>query len=98
VNDRARHAVKKGLFKRSFFMRTSIIAMAFVGLISVGGMANAKGCLKGAAVGGVGGHIVGNHAVLGAAAGCAIGRHEANKKDREQAAAQPATQPQSKSH
>ena len=79
-------------------MRTSIIVMAFVSLVSVGGMANAKGCIKGAAVGGVGGHIVGNHAVLGAAAGCAIGRHEANKKDKEQAAAQSAAPADPKSH
>ena len=49
-------------------------------------LANAKGCLKGAAVGGVGGHVAGGHGVLGAAAGCAVGRHMANKKDRQQAA------------
>ena len=42
--------------------------------------ADAKGCLKGAAVGGVAGHYSGHHA----AAGCAIGRHEANKRDRMQ--------------
>jgi hypothetical protein len=42
----------------------------------------AKGCLKGAAVGGVAGHVAGHHGVLGAAAGCVIGRHEANKRDR----------------
>ena len=46
--------------------------------------ASAKGCLKGAAVGGAAGHFAGHHGVLGAAAGCAIGRHEANKKDRQQ--------------
>lgn len=44
--------------------------------------AQAKGCLKGAAIGGVAGHVA-NHGVLGAAAGCAIGRHRANKKERE---------------
>jgi hypothetical protein len=44
--------------------------------------AEAKGCLKGAAVGGVAGHYSGHHGLLGAAAGCAIGRHEANKRDR----------------
>lgn len=49
-------------------------------------MANAKGCLKGAAVGGVGGHIAGGHGVLGAAAGCVVGRHMANKKEKQQAA------------
>jgi hypothetical protein len=40
--------------------------------------AEAKGCLKGAIVGGVAGHMAG-HGKLGAAAGCAIGHHEANK-------------------
>jgi hypothetical protein len=67
-------------------MRTSIIALAFVSLVSVGGIASAKGCIKGAAVGGVAGHVAGKHGVLGAAAGCAVGRHEANKKDHEEAA------------
>ena len=47
-------------------------------------LASAKGCLKGAAVGGVGGHVAGGHGVLGAAAGCAVGRHMANKKDKQQ--------------
>jgi len=42
--------------------------------------ANAKGCLKGAAVGGVAGHYVGSgHGMLGAAAGCLVGRHYAKK-------------------
>ena len=45
---------------------------------------SAKGCLKGAAVGGVAGHVVGHHGVIGAAAGCAIGRHRANKARTEQ--------------
>lgn len=43
-------------------------------------VANAKGCIKGAVVGGVAGHMAG-HGKLGAAAGCAVGHHEANKKD-----------------
>jgi hypothetical protein len=68
-------------------MRTSIIALAFVSFVSVGGVASAKGCIKGAAVGGVAGHVAGKHGVLGAAAGCAVGRHQANKKDRQEAAA-----------
>ena len=74
-------------------MRTFIVALAFVGLISVGGLANAKGCIKGAAVGGVAGHVVGKHGVLGAAAGCVVGRHEANKKDRQEAADRQAAAP-----
>lgn len=57
-------------------------------------LASAKGCLKGAAVGGVGGHVAGGHGVLGAAAGCAVGRHMANKKDKQQRAeVQPAPAP-----
>jgi len=42
--------------------------------------AEAKGCIKGAIVGGVAGHMAG-HGKLGAAAGCVIGHHEANKKN-----------------
>jgi hypothetical protein len=44
--------------------------------------ADAKGCLKGAAVGGAAGHFAGHHGLLGAAAGCMIGRHNANKAER----------------
>ena len=40
--------------------------------------AEAKGCIKGAIVGGVAGHMVG-HGKVGAAAGCVVGHHEANK-------------------
>ena len=46
--------------------------------------ADAKGCLKGAVVGGTAGHFAGRHGILGAAAGCVIGRHEANKRARMQ--------------
>ncbi|MGA8968782.1 MAG: hypothetical protein WB499_06105 [Pseudolabrys sp.] len=58
-------------------------ASALIALAATTG-AGAKGCLKGAAVGGVAGHYSGHHGLLGAAAGCAIGRHEANKRDRMQ--------------
>jgi outer membrane lipoprotein SlyB len=48
----------------------------------------AAGCLKGAAVGGVGGHFVGRgHAVAGAAIGCAVGHHRAKVAARRQAKA-----------
>jgi hypothetical protein len=47
--------------------------------------AQAAGCLKGAAVGGVAGHYAGHHGVLGAGAGCVIGHHEATKHAREKA-------------
>ena len=46
--------------------------------------ASARGCIKGALVGGAAGHYAGHHGVLGAAAGCAIGRHQADKREREE--------------
>ncbi len=52
--------------------------------------AQAAGCLKGAAVGGVAGHFVGHHGLAGAAVGCAVGHHEANKAPRTPA---PTSQP-----
>ena len=60
-----------------------IAAAAFSIFILAGatGAADAKGCMKGAAVGGIAGHMVG-HGVLGAAADCAVGHHEANKEQR----------------
>jgi hypothetical protein len=44
--------------------------------------ADAKGCIKGAMVGGAAGHIAGHHGLLGAAAGYAIGHHEARKNEK----------------
>jgi len=54
----------------------AVLALA---LDAVPAPADAKGCLKGAVVGGVAGHVAGHHGMIGAAAGCAIGHHEANK-------------------
>jgi uncharacterized protein YcfJ len=62
-------------------------ACAVVLSVSFAGAADAKGCIKGAIVGGVAGHMAG-HGKLGAAAGCAIGHHEANKSDPNNAKAQ----------
>lgn len=62
-------------------MKALIFASIIIALSAVAS-AEAKGCLKGAAVGGVAGHYAGHHGLLGAAAGCVIGRHEANKRDR----------------
>ncbi|KMS54295.1 hypothetical protein V474_21425 [Novosphingobium barchaimii LL02] len=43
--------------------------------------AMAKGCIRGAAAGAVGGHMVGKgHAVAGAAVGCAVAHHHYAKK------------------
>jgi len=60
------------------FIGIAAILFAFVAIQPV----EAKGCLKGAAVGGAAGHLAGHHGILGAAVGCVIGRHEANKRDQ----------------
>ena len=65
----------------------AIFAAACILAISSISPAVAKGCIKGAIVGGVAGHIAG-HGKLGAAAGCAIGHHEANKPTPNNANAQ----------
>ena len=64
---------------RTILAGTIIAAAA----LSMAGPASAKGCIKGAIVGGVAGHLAG-HGKVGAAAGCAVGHHEANKKDQSQ--------------
>jgi hypothetical protein len=61
------------------------VLMITLALGMVPSSANAQGCLKGVAVGGVAGHLAGHHGVLGASAGCVIGHHEASKHSREQA-------------
>lgn len=62
---------------------TIAAAIALFGTL-LSGPAQAAGCLKGAVVGGVAGHYAGNHGLLGAGAGCLIGRHYANKHARQQ--------------
>jgi len=49
--------------------------------------AQARGCIKGAVLGGIAGHYLHHHAVLGAVAGCAIGHHIAARNDRDARAA-----------
>jgi hypothetical protein len=67
----------------SMTRNTTMIALAIATSVATVSPALAKGCLKGAAVGGTGGHFVGKgHAVLGAAAGCAYGHHRAAKAAR----------------
>jgi hypothetical protein len=63
----------------------SIIAYSGVALLilAASGPADAKGCIKGAVVGGAVGHYTSHHGLIGAAAGCLIGRHEAAKHERE---------------
>jgi len=71
-------------FLLSIVVATSIAALP--------GVTTAKGCLKGAAVGGVVGHVAGRHAVAGAAVGCVIGHHRAKVKDEEAARAESQSQ------
>ncbi|KQM67590.1 hypothetical protein ASE75_01240 [Sphingomonas sp. Leaf17] len=68
-------------------MKSALIASLFAVTLAGAAPVEAKGCLKGAAVGGVGGHFVGKgHAVLGAVAGCAIGHHRAKVATKKAAA------------
>lgn len=63
--------------------RTAVVLSAFaLAALAGGAPAEAKGCLKGAVVGGVAGHMAG-HGKMGAAAGCAVGHHSANKKAKQ---------------
>jgi len=66
-------------------MKSMLVAaaamLAVVGLSS--DPAGAAGCAEGAVIGGVAGHVIGHHGLLGAGAGCLIGRHEANRRGRE---------------
>jgi hypothetical protein len=70
-------------------MRAILVPAAFaLGVTAIALSATpapAAGCLKGAVVGGAAGHFAGHHGLLGAGAGCLIGRHEANKHSRERA-------------
>lgn len=56
-----------------------VLAALLSSALVASGPAHARGCLKGALVGGLAGHYMGHHGFLGAAAGCLIGRHEAQK-------------------
>ena len=73
----------------------ALVVGVVVAMAGMAGQANAAGCLKGAAVGGVGGHFVGKgHAVAGAAGGCVVGHHMAAKKAKEDATARAQAQQQ----
>lgn len=64
-------------------MKSKMIMMsAVLALVSITGTAQAAGCVKGAVVGGVAGHVAGKHGVIGAVGGCLVGRHMANKKEK----------------
>jgi hypothetical protein len=80
------------VFGEEQMMKAIIIGSAAIALaLAVVGMpasAEAKGCIMGAFVGGVAGHYTVHHGILGAAAGCIIGHHEANKAARQNRDAQ----------
>ena len=65
-------------------------------MLAATGAAQAKGCIEGAAVGGVAGHVAGKHGTAGAVGGCAIGHHEASKKDKKAQQANAASAPDAK--
>ncbi len=66
-------------------MKTKLLSLSLmISLASVAGASNA-GCLKGALIGGVAGHVAHHHALVGAAAGCVIGHHMSKKKEHQQA-------------
>jgi uncharacterized protein YcfJ len=58
-------------------------ALALLTLGSVGA-AEAKGCIKGAIIGGIAGHYLAERGVVGAVAGCLGGRYLANRDARRQ--------------
>lgn len=65
------------------FLSAVLACLAATGWVTT--PAYSAGCLKGAAIGGVAGHVAGHHAVLGAGAGCVIGHHEAAKNAKQKA-------------
>jgi hypothetical protein len=71
------------------FLGTAALALA-IAITTV--PAEAKGCIKGALVGGTAGHLA-HHTLIGAAAGCVIGHHEAAKHDKEMQNPAPASGP-----
>lgn len=58
-------------------------ALALLTFGSVGA-AEAKGCIKGAIIGGIAGHYLAERGVVGAVAGCLGGRYLANRQARRQ--------------
>jgi len=91
-------ALPSSTFNRRFIMSKRIAAAAAGVLIAamLPLHADAAGCMKGAVAGGVVGHVAGKHGVAGAAAGCAIGHHEAAKKQKAASQAAAASAPASK--
>lgn len=74
-------------------MRLTLLKAVLAGVLASMSLgAQAEDCIKGAAVGAVGGHLAHHHGVLGAAVGCAVGHHMAKKKSEKQVVAQRASE------
>jgi hypothetical protein len=65
--------------KTLFFGCALTLGLATLGLAATAMPADAKGCIKGALIGGIAGHYASHHGVLGAAAGCVVGHHMAKR-------------------
>ena len=66
-------------------MRKIVTAISFaIVMLLAPSVSQAKGCIKGALIGGVAGHYAGRHGLLGAAAGCIIGRHQSHAAQQQQ--------------
>ena len=76
---------------KSAIFASATLALALTPLLSAV-PAEAKGCLKGAVVGGAAGHLV-HHGVAGAVGGCIVGHHIANEKNKQSPAAENQHQP-----
>lgn len=67
-------------------MKNVLAGVVLAAALSMGTTgADAKGCIKGALVGGLGGHMA-HHGLMGAAAGCAVGHHLASRRAKAAAA------------
>ncbi len=64
------------------------LSVATLSLAALPVIASAHGCVKGAAIGGVVGHVASHHAVAGAAIGCVVGHQRAKEKEKQKKAAQ----------
>jgi hypothetical protein len=65
--------------EESSMKKLVVFSTLLASVFAFAGMAEAKGCIKGAFIGGIAGKMAG-HGKVGAAAGCAIGHHRAAKK------------------
>ena len=63
-------------------MTPKAFALALMIATAATGAAEARGCLKGAVIGGVAGHFAHRHTLAGAAIGCVVSHHMAHEHDR----------------